>query len=199
MCLIKFIAKKKYLKDFLRGSLYMNTLNYFWNEYRLSKITDGIDREKNLEEYDQGFESGQFDLYEGTASVLNKSEAGFGEAITEHIKSVVVRAKGYGYCNVLSFCGVPGNDCNLDIQRLSQFGEYVIVVKNKEELLRRIGKACSNEGFSFIFGKIIYKLDKDMDKSYFFDIATMQDLDMKQLISSESLKSQKDCFYKNKR
>lgn len=39
--LLKFISsadksnKKKYLKDFLNGSLYMNTLNYFWNEYYL--------------------------------------------------------------------------------------------------------------------------------------------------------------------
>ena len=37
--LLKFISsadkcnRKKYLKDFLNGSLYMNTLNYFWNEY----------------------------------------------------------------------------------------------------------------------------------------------------------------------
>ena len=31
--LLKFISQKSYVDDFLNGSLYMNSLYYFWNEY----------------------------------------------------------------------------------------------------------------------------------------------------------------------
>ena len=33
--LLKFMSEKNYLKDFLDGHLYMNSLYYFWNQYIL--------------------------------------------------------------------------------------------------------------------------------------------------------------------
>ena len=38
--LLKFISKKKYLEDFLNGKLYMNPLNYFWE--------NGFDDQKDI-------------------------------------------------------------------------------------------------------------------------------------------------------
>ena len=52
--LLKFISsadkcnRKKYLKDFLNGSLYMNTLNYFWNEYYRDSQKKSKRKEENV-------------------------------------------------------------------------------------------------------------------------------------------------------
>lgn len=33
--LLRFFSKKEYLEEFLSGSLYMNSMHYFWDEYKL--------------------------------------------------------------------------------------------------------------------------------------------------------------------
>ena len=57
--LMKFVSEKEYAEDLLRGYLYMNSLDYFWNEFKLS---------------DNGV-PGQMDLFEGIYGYLDVSKS----------------------------------------------------------------------------------------------------------------------------
>ena len=81
--LTRFFSQKKFLDAFISGKLYMNTLNYFWNN---------------------GFEE-QKDIFEGVVcTVPVKDFNGFpmdfqaAQASDYHF-----RAEGYKFCNVLCF------------------------------------------------------------------------------------------------
>lgn len=62
--LLKFISKENYLKEFLAGSLFMNTLYYFWNEFMLEAVKKG--KRVPLSELAKNEKYGQLDLFEGT-------------------------------------------------------------------------------------------------------------------------------------
>ena len=62
--LLKFISQEKFLNDFLSGSLYMNSLYYFWNEFVLESVKKG--KRIPLAELAKNEVYGQADLFEGT-------------------------------------------------------------------------------------------------------------------------------------
>ena len=72
--LLKFISQEKFLNDFLSGSLYMNSLYYFWNEFVLESVKKG--KRIPLEELAKNEVYGQTDLFEkinvnGTKNVVD--------------------------------------------------------------------------------------------------------------------------------
>ena len=119
----------------------MNTLNYFWNN---------------------GFEE-QKDIFEGVVcTVPVKDFNGFpmdfqaAQASDYHF-----RAEGYKFCNVLCFYkidfilegGLLRYDLNDD---MSKFGEYVAIITNEAEFLRRIEAAAKKSNYEVLCGDIHY-------------------------------------------
>lgn len=112
--LLKFISSKKFLKDFLNGSLYMNTLYYYWNQYAIDKAQERRERDlKNnpdLESrnYSISLESspgpGVMDIFEGTAGTERLEDSNLPNDFKDYAQTdLIYRSVGMGYCNTLSF------------------------------------------------------------------------------------------------
>lgn len=135
--LTRFFSQKNFLDAFISGKLYMNTLDYFWNN---------------------GFEE-QKDIFEGVVcTVPVKDFNGFpmdfqaAQASDYHF-----RAEGYKFCNVLCFYkidfilerGLLRYDLNDD---MSKFGEYVAIITNNtqhdttKKRSRKSGSSCYFRG-----------------------------------------------------
>ena len=141
--LTRFFSQKKFLDAFISGKLYMNTLNYFWNN---------------------GFEE-QKDIFEGVVcTVPVKDFNGFpmdfqaAQASDYHF-----RAEGYKFCNVLCFYkinflledGLLHCDLNDDMLK---FGEYIAIITNENEFLRRIEAAVKRSHYELLCGDVHYHL-----------------------------------------
>lgn len=186
--LLKFISsadksnKKKYLKDFLNGSLYMNTLNYFWNEYYLELAkkrryaeANGIPFPDKIDMSEHILSEGQADLFEGVVCNLSadklKMDENFKSALMTDIS---LRAKGFGYANTLCFYRLMyeeymqwglRNYIYQISERMNNFGEYVVVIDKPEELISKIEKAVKRENYKFICGPVKYRKPKLNGKS----------------------------------
>ena len=184
--LTRFFSRKKFLDAFISGKLYMNTLNYFWNN---------------------GFEE-QKDIFEGVVcTVPVKDFNGFpmdfqaAQASDYHF-----RAEGYKFCNILCFYkinfiledGLLHCDLNDD---MSKFGEYVAIITNENEFLRRIEAAVKRNHYEVLCGDVHYhpqmlngKQSKEGPRMYlavkdrFFKIEELQNRGFNI--------RKRDCFYK---
>lgn len=117
----RFLGTKEYAEEFLNGSLYMNSMGYFW---------------------ENGFE-GQRDFAEGSLVTMNPSQTPFPEDLKGVIKgNIVTRAVGYRYCNICSFTRLVVNHKQKYVIRFNpkmrDFGKYVVRIKNFDEFLKRI-------------------------------------------------------------
>lgn len=167
--LLKFISKKEYRDDFLNGSLYMNSLYYFWNEYVLENARKGF----SLDNVSTKYTPGQNDLYEGSVGPVDIE---IDSIIQEHmLHKAYCRAVGCKYCNVLSFyslelgyCYIPhvGNRISYALNSaMSDFGSYVAVILDKDKFVDRVDSAVSGAGFKYIAGPIRY-YTPEMNKPY---------------------------------
>lgn len=140
-CLIKYFSEKKYLEEFVSGQLYMNTLDYFWNN---------------------GFEE-QKDIFEGVVCTVPVRDF---NAFPMGFQSIQAcdyrfRAEGYKYCNVLCFYKMnfsingPFVNCEYDAN-MEKFGKYVAFIANEREFLRRVETAAKNEKFQVLCGDVRY-------------------------------------------
>ena len=155
--LLKFISKEKYLQEFLTGSLYMNSLYYFWNEFMLEEVKNG--KRIPLAELAKNEKYGQLDLFEGTVGTI---EANSASDIEKHIVSdICARAVGFGYCNILSFYRldiIPSDFyVSYNLNNLSSLGDFVAIIKDKDELVKRITIAAEKECYKFICGDVSYR------------------------------------------
>ena len=107
--LLKFISsadkcnRKKYLKDFLNGSLYMNTLNYFWNEYYRDSQNKKQEEGGNVIDTSNWIlPEGQKDVFEGVIGTIKGNKFSNDNDLQKALMSdLYLRAKGFGYCNTL--------------------------------------------------------------------------------------------------
>ena len=111
--LIKFFSQKSYLREFVSGKLYMNSLDYFWNN---------------------GFYE-QKDIFEGV--VCTVPVRGFNEMPLDfqavQASDYHFRADGYRFCNVLCFYKVEltqsGRVFSYNLNpSMSRFGDYVAFI-----------------------------------------------------------------------
>ena len=179
--LLKFISRANWAESFLDGELYMNTLHFFWNEYKLQQAEE-IKREyirkhpfinpdkvvvkmdKSLPddeirrdipgtvilEADNKLAREQEDILEGTIAT---TEIDFvKQDLGEHLAGEpLLRSVGYQYCNVCCFY-MYGINC---IPNMDSFGPYVAIIKDPDELIRRVDKAVG--GYQYICGPVEYK------------------------------------------
>lgn len=215
--LLKFISKEEYVEDFLNGKFYMNTL------YNLSaKKFD--DAKKKLKAYieahpeknpcdiqvkmSDNLSEAQSDTLEGVVGY--GSNARFKPMFGEHmISDCIYQAVGFQYCNVLCFYRLDfytsgyrlNYMCNhnlllnYDIPNMKEFGEYVIIIKDKQELIKRINHSA--RGMKYLCGDVEYKpLMRDGKK---IDISNRHHVLLKQEATaniSEVQTENGDCFSK---
>lgn len=171
--LLKYISKKEYVDDFMAGKLYMNSLYYFWNEYPLEKAKQ--EKEKIIKEtganpddvlvpIEGGLNNQQADIYEGTIAFGKDEDFESSEFKGHVLMDSAYRAVGYGYCDVLCFYrldySIIDRLISYSVGNMSGFGEYVVIVDNQSELIRRINKASEALGFKYLCGNVTYRRPK---------------------------------------
>lgn len=168
--LLKFMSEKNYLKDFLDGHLYMNSLYYFWNQYilDLAKKNRGLEeKEVDIAELEKaknrGPGPGQIDLFEGTVTTEQAQNASIPDEFKNYaVADVVYRSIGMGYCNVLCFYKmdykvVGRNLIDFQLGEMDEFGKYVVIIDDMSELERRIYLAARKQGFKCLCGPVRYR------------------------------------------
>ena len=173
--LLKFISNPDWAESFLDGNLYMNTLYYFWNEYPLEvagkekeeylQAHPGIDPDSYVVPINNILSRTQADMLEGTVGFSDDDPVtvDFGEhALTD----TIYRAEGYQYCNVCCFYRLdftlqtasPGRSfIHYNIPSMDGFGDYVVIIKDEVEFIRRISRAAKGNSFDYLCGNVRYK------------------------------------------
>lgn len=191
--LLKFFSKEEYLNDFINGSLYMNTLSFFWNHekpYKALNVKEEFCKEHPninpnavLIKIDNNLTAGQTDLYEGvtkTKEVPNEVKEFFK---LSNVSNMAIRPNGLSYCNCLSFYKLYPNKSHskyyIDRNNLetlaNDFGRFVVIIKDQKEFLNRVdntidGVNCNtNCKFNYLFKSVEYSdrglgLDKLFNK-----------------------------------
>ena len=158
--LIKFFCLKDYAEMFKAGKLYMNSLAYFWNN---------------------GFEE-QRDIFEGITDSIDKDKIDLPIDLKQVINGeILFRLEAYQYCNLYCLYRVDISDnliwnkseknvfpdtreIMLPDNDMSKFGEYVGIVKNEEEFIKRVLRAVDKSTLC-LTGDVRYKKRKGMDKA----------------------------------
>ena len=190
--LLKFMSKKEYAEAFMDGDFYMNSLYYFWNEYMPEDPT------KHLQ---SSLTGGQGDSLEGTVSTGNDLDVSL-DFYDRTISDTIYRSVGYKYCNVLCFYKlyIMINNCFLsyDYPDMGEFGDYVIIVKDPSELIRRFGVSVEQDGYHYLCGSVRYRpLKRGVERSPVSEIHhLLLKAARKYNMEDLNLRSYRDCFIK---
>ncbi len=207
--ILRFISQKDWAEQFVSGRLYMNSLYYFWNEFPNNYYDDEKDQQGMIsdliseEKYDLSAERkaspGRNDCFEGTIKIAEDKEisADFGDF---EVLGTFFRAIGYGYCNTLSFYRLDYEKAQrmheYDIPKMSGFGDYVVIIKNEPEFIRRVDKHFRNTEYNYIYGDIHYQSIGKREQNTEIKHNLVLKAEDKVRINETDIKSFKDCFFK---
>lgn len=82
------------------------------------------------------------------------------------LMDTIYRSVGMGYCNVLCFYKMDyelinnGTVSSYSLGNMQEFGEYAVIVDDKDELIRRIKRAAEKRRFKYLCGTVLYKKPK---------------------------------------
>ncbi len=188
----------------------MNSLYYFWNEYPIKKakkkdkyIKDNPEINPNdiTIAVDYKFSPEQADLFEGTIgfNTTDFLKKDFGKHL---LSDAILRSVGFQYCNTLCFYRLDysydGLLLQYDIPNMNAFGDFIVIIKDKDELLRRVNNAAEREKIHFLCGDVHYRglknEGKDIDISQRHHVVFKCDSIFE--ISDFEIKGQRDCFVK---
>lgn len=167
--LLKYMAEKAYIDDFLNGSLYMNSLYFFWKDSAIEKAMKKKDEKQkehlmmkdDIEIKLEARAPLQEDSLEGAIGAEDNID--IDNIFKEHVFSdCYLRPIGMKYCNVLCFymqnfeieSGMLQYDMNNSMRNL---GEYVALIKDQNEFMRRVETAIINHHFDYAAGPVIYR------------------------------------------
>lgn len=166
--LTKFFEKKSYQNDFVSGNWYLSSLSAFTKTYAERGLREAAmngDKEaKELLRKQQN--NSQRDIFEGTMASVTPDQVpelpnDFRDSMCTDI---MIRALGYNYCNLMCFCKIgyyqPWDNGQLMIDweepNMKMFGDYAVIIKDPEELFRRIDVAIQKQGYQYICGDVNY-------------------------------------------
>lgn len=177
--LLKYMPQE-YVKCFMDGILYMNTLGYYWDDYKIDEakkqknkiiqqfkdINPSINKDNLLINMNSNdFVFGQNDLFEGVCATVRDVSFSSGNNYTKYTDisstDVSLRSEGYRYCNVqcyyqLDYC-YEGNIISWQTSDLmNDFGDYVLIILDEREFLNRIYHAVKKAGYKYLCGKVKY-------------------------------------------
>ena len=182
--LLKFVGQSEYADSFLDGKLYMNTLHYFWNDYKLVVLPRDTE-----------------DCLEGCAGIsdIKVIKRDFGD---QAINACMARAVGYQYCNVLCFYKLDTaflpSFSSENLLRMRTFGNYVIIIDDKEEFIRRIDRKVKNLNYKYLCGEVKYRNPKfieDINDQHHIFARAEKYYDLRNI----DIASKRDCFTKTER
>lgn len=216
--LLKYFSKQKYLREFIRGNLYMNTLHFFWDEDTFN------DTKKRRDQYisshpginpdtvtsqPKRLPEQQEDVLEGVIG-LSSTDESLKDFNGYNLTGALYRSKGMGYCNTLCFyklyydlVPVMGGKPFIHYTTTSvmnDFGDYVAFILNPDELARRIEAAVNREGYKDLIGSVRYhqlKYNGECSKIYnqgSILLKTEEEFDLKD--AAHSIVYRRDCFDK---
>lgn len=166
--LTKFFGSKSFRDDFVNGDLYLSSLSRFTTVYAERGLHEAVAQgDKQAEKLLKAQNNKrQMDILEGTIATLNPDDVvKIDNNLREHIcTDVRLRALGFDYCNLTCFCKMEYTQklINGKIQwewiepDMNEFGEYVIIVKNPRELIKRIDEKMRSLGYQYICGDVNY-------------------------------------------
>ena len=111
------------------------------------------------------------------------------------------RAEGYKYCNIACFYRVdvatfPTQNRNIlvhwqDYANMKEFGNFVVIIKDAEDLIRRIDVAMQKNNFKYCVGDVQYYKDIEPD-IHCMIVQTDESFDIRKLPQGQQF----DSFYK---
>lgn len=166
--LTKFFEKKEYQEDFVKGNFYLSSLSAYTKTYSERALRSAVSKGDQLAEdlLKKQQNISQRDIFEGTMASVSPDLI---PELPEDYRSVMctdimIQALGYNYCKLMCFCKMeyhlhPAND-TLEVRwnepDMKDFGEYAVIIKDSEELVRRIDAAMSRQGYRYICGDVRY-------------------------------------------
>jgi hypothetical protein len=189
--LLKFVEKPEYANDVIKGSLYMNSLSYFWRV--------------NYGEPVGASNSDRFDIFEGTYLSLNKEDIGLDKEFANVIgPNPLIRLSAYEYINLFSTYHAEYNvqSGELIVPRMNtmnEFGKFVVVITNEIEFRRRVHKAAVKAGYDCVFGDVNYHTAKDRGNSVtgnMLHLIREDEIEINKLESKKNVIDHYDCFDK---
>ena len=184
--LIKYFNNKKFADEFVSGSLYMNSLNYFWN--------NGFDEQR--------------DMFEGIVCEVpvNKINVFPDPWPQMQASDYRFRADGYSFCNVLCFEKLRFTASNelvhADItDSMLKFGNSIVIIHNEDEFVKRVYKAVRSNGFKYMCGEVRYHPQKKNGKTANEGIQTIfksveSQFDIDEVRNRFESVTNRDCFDK---
>ena len=209
--LLKFM-KNVYADSFLDGNIYMNTLHYFWNEYKMlaplamkkacMKAHTSSAPEEILIPIESEMPECQEDILEGAIGEASIKD----EGLKKHLLSdMIIRSSGYQYCNVACFMKlkyeVKGNHIHYDPPYMDGFGGSVVIIDDERELLRRIDSSVKKLGYKYLCGEVEYKNPKldgklsEISERHHLLLQSDEEVEIMSLRPGEM----RDCFTKAKK
>lgn len=191
--LIKYIKNDQYARQFQRGELYMNSLSYFW---------------------EKGNES-QRDIFEGVGETIDKKKL-----LPIHFRQLadgdlMFQLDAYRYCNLLCFYRVDiengvapdhilkpfsrpnSKTIHLPPKSMDSFGTVVAIIKDEQELLRRILRAIQADWLC-IAGDVRYHQPVGQRSGFGNGLIwqAVNECDAATYAQPKLVSSRKDCFNK---
>lgn len=189
-------------------------MHYFWDEYKFEdaerhkreiiKKNPCLNPDNICVPLKSTAPQGQMDMLEGTIGTADSFGFGFDREIAESQPTdIMLRAVGYQYCNLCCFYRYDIAHGHTGVSdEIKGFGNYVAVIKNEQEFIRRIEAAVRALNFHFVCGNVEYqsiqKLGKPVDIGHH---VLMKAQNIKIDITSDAYKDKildkRDSFCKN--
>lgn len=166
--LTKFFSKKEYRDDFINGRLYFSSLSEFTKVVDEGRLIEEAKRGNVFakQELEKLNNKSQRDIYEGAIASISPKDLTELEADMRDVmcSDVYIKPTGYDYCNIMSFCRMQYNKKHIKTKEfiewfepnMSDFGNYVIIIKNPDEFVRRIDYAMKKRNYKYICGNVEY-------------------------------------------
>lgn len=121
--LLRYLEEKPFVDQFMQGHIRLNALGFFWGEH------------------DEPTKEGQIDSLEGLVCGIDAKS-----------REDCMRADGYKYCNILccyrlDFISEGDTIGWYTSEYMDKFGDYVVIIKDKDAFQKRLVKAASKQGF----------------------------------------------------
>lgn len=103
--LFRFFSEKDYLEQFLNGSIYMNSMHYFWDEYSLADATSRkrkiiaknpcLNPDNIRVPLNSKAPHGQMDMMEGTIATADSFKMGFDNEFAIKVSFFYAKSRTY--------------------------------------------------------------------------------------------------------
>ena len=121
--LLRYLEEQPFVDMFMQGHIRLNSLGFFWGEH------------------DEATKDGQIDASEGIVCGIDPKS-----------RKDCARAYGYQFCNLLCCHKLDYVTINDTIgwytnDYMTKFGDYVVIIKDKEEFQKRLVRAAAKLGY----------------------------------------------------